>query len=317
MADLLKTLGDFKAFIAANPYDGTTEQIVGVSLVLSKAAETLDKGVFSLWKKETGINDKVLSKLKVIGDTLNKVDGKKKADVIKVLPASYSTIHRLCALKPEELVTGAKSGSITPSLSIRQADTYVKQVKYPRQFLEGEKGRWGTKEETLYKVLRPEDLNLGGEALLELEKALRQVCAEHGVQLRKATESSEGTLKRQDDAEREFFWKGVLEKELTKKWFQKTPEEVRKQFNIKTLEELLDTPLRSFTGFLMNAAGGREAFWQEHGQAYVAKLHVQQAKTEDRAQRFNLKRRLEQVLQERTQLAIWRNVLVKENGFIY
>ena len=312
-----KSIATFERFVTENPYNGTTEQIVTLSVGLAETASRLDRSTFSLLKEGIDINDKVLSKLKVIGDTLLSIDEKRRRDVVKRLPASYSTIHKLCALKPEELVTGTKSGVITPSLSIRAADTYVKQVRFPRQFLEGEKGRWGTKEETLYNVVRPEETNLGGDALLNFEKELRRVCAEYDVTLRKAGETSQDTLKRQDRAERELFWRSVLEKELTEKWFLDTPDDIRKQFNLRRRDEVMEAPLRSFTGFLMKTSGGREAFWETHGQAYVAKIHLLQEKTDDNAQRYNLKRRLEQVLGERSNLCVWRNILVKENGFFY
>ena len=81
---------------------------------------------------------------------------------------------------------------------------------------------------------------------------------------------------------------------------------------IATAETILN-----FTGFLQRSDGGKAEFWQKHGQNYVAKVHLEMEKTEDHAQRYNLKRRLEQVFEERPQLAMWRNILVKENGFIY
>ena len=314
MTDALAT---FKQFVAENPYDGTREQVIAVSIGLAETASRLDRGTFALFKEETGINDKVLSKLKVIGETLLKVDKKKRGDVVKRLPATYSTIYQLCRLKPEELVTAVKSGVVTPEMGVRAADKYVKQVRFPRQFLTGDKGRWGAKEETLYQVLRPEETNIGGEALVEFEKAVRRLCQDFGLTLRKATETSQDTLKKQDKAEREVFWRSVLEQEVTLKWFVEAPEEVKKQFNIRKHEELLDTPLRQFTGFLIKTDGGRDAFWEKHGQAYVAKLHLQQEKTDDNAQRYNLKRRLEQVFEERPKLVVWRNILVKENGFVY
>ena len=311
------SLATFKRFVDENPYKGTAEQIVAISIALAEAEERLDKSTFKLWKDESGIPNKVVSKLKRIGEALLKVDEKKRRDVVKRLPASYSSIYPLVQLKPEELVTAAKNGNITPTMSTRAAEQFSKQVRFPRQFLTGDKGRWGTKEEHLYQVLRPEGTDIGGEALVEFEKALRQLCGNFGLSMRHAKETSVGTLAKQDKAEREVFWRGVLEKEVTLKWFQEVPEELKKQFNLKTQEELLDTPLRSFTGFLINADGGRESFWEQHGQAYIAKLHLQQEKTSDNSTRYNLKRRMEQVFEERPQLAMWRNILAKENGFIY
>lgn len=315
---MTETLKTFKKLFAENPHTGTKEQVVTLSLGLAEAAELLDKSTYALFKEEVGINEKLFSKLKVIGATLRKIDEKKRQDVIKSLPASYSTIHSLCALKPDELVTAAKSGAITPSISNRDATTYVKQVRFPRAFLQGDKGRWGTKEEPLYSVVRPEDKNFGGSAQVAFEAELRRLCAEYGLLTRKVGETSKDTLKRQDRAEREVFWSGVLEKELTRNWFDSTPDELRKQFNLRTRDEVVETPLRSFTGFLMKAAGGRrEDFWEKHGQAYVAKVHLLMEKTDDNAQRYNFKRRLEEVLADRRELAIWRNILVKANGFFY
>lgn len=314
---MTETLKTFKKLFAENPHTGTKEQVVTLSLGLAEAAELLDKSTYALFKEEVGVNEKLFSKLKVIGVTLRKIDETKRQDVIKSLPASYSTIHSLCALKPDELVTAAKSGAITPSISNRDAVTYVKQVRFPRQFLVGEKGRWGKREEPLYKVVRPEETDIGVEALVSFEGKLRRLCAEYGLLARKAGETSKDTLKRQDRAEREVFWRNVLEKELPKKWFDETTEDLRKQFNIRTRDELVETPLRSFTGFLIKVDGGRDVFWQKHGQAYVAKVHLLQEKTDDNAQRYNLKRRLDEIFEKTPTLAIWRNILVTENQFIY
>ena len=90
----------------------------------------------------------------------------------------------------------------------------------------------------------------------------------------------------------------------------------KKQFNLKKVQELHSAPLRTFTGFIMNADGGREIFWSKHGQAYVAKLQILSEWDEDAAQRFNYRRRLEQVFERHTELAIWSNVMLKHGGFV-
>ena len=53
----------------------------------------------------------------------------------------------------------------------------------------------------------------------------------------------------------------------------------------------------------------------QHGQNYVAKVHLEMEKTDDHAQRYNLKRRLEEVLGDRQELAIWTNLILKEGGY--
>ena len=73
--------------------------------------------------------------------------------------------------------------------------------------------------------------------------------------------------------------------------------------------------LSTFTNFLQRIDRGKAEFWQKHGQNYVAKVHLEMEKTDDHAQRYNLKRRLEEVLGDRRELAIWTNLMLKEGGY--
>ncbi len=310
-------LKTFKQFVKENPCDGTAEQVVTLSLGIAEASKILDKSVFVLYKEASNISSKTFSKLKKIGERLLELTETKRKSVIKGLPASYNTIHTLCSLKPEELVTGVKSKCVTKTISYRQADAYVKQVRFPQlAATDGDKGRWSTKQEHLWSVFRIDDVPLEGEALKNVEDDLRRVCKEHGVVLRQARLSATTTLRKEERRERAAFWRGLLEKEITQKWFQEQDTKLKKQFNIRKVDELRDTPLRQFTGFLINADGGREHFWKKHGKAYVAKLQYLMESTEDAAQRYNYKRRLEDVMGERSELAVWNNVLLKNSGFI-
>ena len=310
-------LATFKRFVAENPYTGTAEQVSSVSIGIAEAATRLKAPTLALYREATGINEKVFSKLRVIGKHLLQMSAKERREVVKALPDAYSTIHILCSISPAELVTGVKSKSITPSISVREAREYTKQVRFPAlAAADGEKGRWGAKQEHLWSVCRPDEKPMGGEELKSLEEALRQVCQEHGVLLRQANTAGTQTLKEEERGRRAAFWREVLEKELTQKWFKELPEDLRKQFNLRTVDELRDTPLRQFTGLLINADGGREKFWEKHGQAYVAKLQHLMESTEDRAQKYNLKRRLEEVMGDRTELAVWNTVVLKNSGLL-
>ena len=308
-------LSDLLKVVEANPYKGTTQQIITLSLAIEGASSQLDRPNFVLFREETGINEKIFSKLKIIGKTLSQLNSKEQAELIKNLPPSYSTIHYLCALKPDDVVSSVRTKNITRSTSVTGAKNYVKQIRFPQlTATEGQTGRWNTNYETLWSVLRPEETPLEGEALQTLENELRRVCEEYGVVLRKDTTESTITLRQEDWKRYASFWRGVLEKELTNKWFKEQPDELKKQFNLKTIDELRDTPLRGFTGFLIKANGGREMFWEKHGNAYVARVCFLMGNTEDTGQRYNLKRRLEQVLGDRRELAIWHNLMLKNSG---
>ena len=308
----------FAQFVQENPYTGTAEQVVTLSLGIAAAGKRLSRPTFALYRDASGIGEKVFSKLKVVGERLGVLDDKTCRAVVKGLPASYSAIHLLCSLKAEELVTAVKTQQVTPKTSVRAATAYVRQVRFPRQSApEGESGRWGQKEETLFRVSRPEETPLSEEQQKVLEDELRKVCSRYGLELRLGKERTT-TLREEDKRLKAAFWRSVLEEELPQKWFRKTDEGIRKQFNLKVVEEVWDAPLRSFTGFLVRTGGGKGKFYEEHGQAYVAKLHYLQETTDDRSTRYNLKRRIEEVLGEErgTPLAVWRNLVLKRSGFV-
>lgn len=316
-----KNLATFKQFVAENPHTGTAEQVVTLSLGIAAAGDRLSPTTISIYRDASALGEKVFSKLKVIGERLAKLDDKTRREVTKGLPASYSTIHLLCALKPDELAKAVKTKQVTPKTSVRAATTYVKQVRFPRQSLGGgdvEKGRWSVKEETLYRICRPEDTPLSEDLQQKLEDDLRKVCSRYGMDIRKASNESTTALREADRKEKAAFWREVLEEQLPQKWFRETDEKVRKTFNVKVVEEIWDAPLRTFTGFLIRTGNGRDNFYEEHGEAYVAKLHYLQETTESRTNRYNLKRRIEDVLahEESTKLVIWRNVVLKNSGLM-
>lgn len=303
-------------FVEDHPYTGNAEQIITLSQGISETSKRLPPSALAVFRDKTGINAKVFSKLKVIGEKISLFNEKERRYIVKRLPSSYGTIHALCALKPEELLMAAKSGLIRPSLSIRAANAYVKQARFPQlTTTEEAKERIEGKAEQIFSIMRAFNTALSGEELVAVEKELRDICREYGLDLRNADYASLLTLKKQARAKAEQVWRGVLEQRLTEQWFEKTPEKLRKQFKLTSVTDLINAPLRSFTGFLQRGDGGKANFWKQHGENYVAKVQLEKEKTEDSAQRYNLKRRLEEVLKEQQELSIWKNNIINERGF--
>ncbi len=316
MTEGIDPLTTFKRFVDENPYTGTTEQIVTLSLGIIELSK-LDRSTYSVFKDESGINEKIFSKLRVIGKTFKELTSKQRQEVIEGLPPSYSVIHILCSLKPEEILTSVRTKNITPSTTVEGSRRYTKQIRFPHLTTnDTEKGRWSSKTENLWSVLRPEDLPIGDDILQNLEMELRRVCKEYGVHLQKTSTQGTISLRNEDWKRYSNFWRQSLEKELTYKWFNVCSDFTKKKFNIKNVDELRDTPLRQFTGFLIHVDGGREEFWKLHGQSYVSKVCYLMGNTEDGGTRYNLKRRLEQVLGERKELSIWYNLMLKNSGLI-
>ena len=214
-----KNTSDYLRILGSNPYDkGNTSQICTACISIFDASEELDASTYNLYREKSEISPKIFSKLKVIGKGLSKLTKSDRRDVIKRLPESYSTIHVLFSLKPEEVVTGVKRGDITPSLSIRSAKDYVARVKYPAKFaLDGEKGKWGYKQENLFKIVRQQDQVLSEELLLDLKDELRKICTKYGVNIQDANAKGVETLRKQERSEKGVFWRLILEKELDKK----------------------------------------------------------------------------------------------------
>jgi len=308
---------DFLLLQEKNPYAGTAEQVVALSLGIHHASQALDGKTFRDYRDRSGINDKVFSKLKVIGKTLSALGASDLTALVKVLPDSYSTIHCLCGLSQKELVTAVKTKSISKELSIRAARNYLKQVRFPA--LVGQLQE-SSKQQEIFRVFQQQNSPLDGDALESLQEELQGVCERFGVVVQAPQATSITLLRKQDRADREVFWRNALEAQLPLEWFEETNSEVRKQFNLKTVEEVYNTPLRQFTGFLIRSSGGRSRFWELFGRAYVCKLHMEQEKTNDRTQRHNWKRRLEEVFADDAkggrELAIWNNRMLKGAGFV-
>ena len=301
-----------------NPIDGTTQQVITLSISIAESNSTMDKSILNLYKEKLSFNPKLYSKLKVIGDTLLRVSEKERIEMMDYLPSSYNSLYLICSkLSPDEIKTAIKSRCITKNISYRQVGKYVKQVRYPHKYsTDGDKGRWSIKQEHLFSIFRRDTIWLEGEALEECEAALRKICKEYQLDLRKPKEDTIASIRVEERATKAAFWRKRLEELITEKWFAEQPAEVKKQFNLKKVEEVIDAPLRTFTGFLVCCGCGKKKFFDIWGKAYIAKVHMLEETTEDAANRYNYRRRLEEKLSDKTALAVWNNMVLRDAGFI-
>lgn len=301
-----------------NPPDGTIQQVCNLSISIAESSNKMDKSIFNLYKEKIEIEPKTFSKLKVIGEKLLEANEEDKKAIIKDLPASYGTLHIICSkLSIEEIKTAIKGKCITKTLSFRGADKYVKQIRFPHKFsTDGDKGRWSIKQEHLFSIFRRDNVVLEGEALERCEESIRKICREYQLDLRKPKEDSVASIRVEERATKAAFWRKRLEELITEKWFAEQSAEVKKQFNLKKVEEVIDAPLRTFTGFLVCCGCGKKKFFDVWGKAYIAKVHMLEETTEDAANRYNYRRRLEEKLGDKRELAIWNNLVLRDAGFI-
>ena len=319
MVKTSETLANALEIANNNPPTGTTTQIIKLAMSIAQSRKTMDKSIFSLYRERIDLSEKIFSKLKIIGDTFIDAPSGAIKDAIKHLPPSYNSLHLLCSnLSFGEIQTGIKGRCITKDISFRKTDKYVKQIKHPSVFAnDGDKGRWSIKEEHIWSITRREEIQLEGKRLEECETALRKICTEYNLDLRNAKDVSVATIRGEERRVKAAFWRKRLEELVTHKWFAEQEEKVKKQFNLKTVEELIDAPLRTFTGFLICCGCGKKKFFDIWGKAYISKVHLLEARATDAANRYNYRRTIEKKLGEKgRELAIWTNTVLKNYGLI-
>ena len=314
-----KTLTNALKIAEENPSKGTARQIINLSISIARSKGEMDKSIFSLYKEKINLSDKIFSKLKVIGEALIDAPEADLREATKHLPASYNSLHLLFSnLSFGEIQTGIKGRCITKDISYRKTNNYVKQIKHPAIFAtDGDKGRWSIKEEHIWSITRREEITLEGKALEECEASIRKICKEYNLDLRRAKDVSVATIRGEERRVKAAFWRKRLEELVTHKWFAEQKEKVKKQFNVKTVEEVIDAPLRTFTGFLICCGCGKKKFFDIWGKAYISKVHLLEARATDAANRYNYRRTIEKKLGEKDrELAIWTNTVLKNYGLI-
>ena len=307
------TLDDALNITKKHNYSGTTDDIVTLSLTISRSKKLLDKSVFKIFTEKSNITPKIFSNLKKIGDVLDTLPIDAFKEVCRGLPASYRSIYTLCSLRPDELKTAVKNKSITKDISYREADYLVKQIRFPYKLAtHGDKGRWSIKQEHLYSIYRTDDVYLGGERLHSFEDDMKALCKSYKLTFRKANQSiSLKSIREQERRERALYWRQVLEKEITASWFLEQPDDMKKYFNLRNVDELIDAPIRIFTGFIMRVDCGRSNFYTEYGKAYIAKLNLLMERTTNNANRYSYRDRIKKQLSDKRDLLIWHNLIVK------
>lgn len=314
----MKMISTTDALIIAkqNPYKGTSDQIAKLSISIAETFSSVSAQEFALYKEKTGIQPKIFSKLKVIGETLLKVEKHTRETLIGQFPESYTAIHILCSLPLENLVLAIKEGDIHPKISVREASTFVQQIRFPnKRSNDGEKGRWGNKQEHLFNIVRPNDVPMSKKVIDNLKSEIRQICLEYGAQLQVANPSGTTPLRHQERQEKASYWKSILNKELDQKWFDKASTSIKKQFNISSLKELHEAPIRTFTSFIIKVEGDKAIFWNDYGKAYISKLQMLSELDADTRQRYNYRKRLNSYLQDKKDLKVWVELVLEEGGF--
>jgi len=121
---------------------------------------------------------------------------------------------------------------------------------------------------------------------------LRKVCTDDGVKIQTANPTDTTTLRQLEREEKANYWRSILKKEITEKWFNQSSAQLREEFNLNTIDGLFDSSIRIFSGFITHTGVSKANFKKVYGKPYLAKLHILSEVTEDIGQRYNYRKRL-------------------------
>ena len=280
---------EFLSQLEGSSTSGTVEEILTICRVIRNAKETLTDDAFRELRDEWDGSEKVWSKLLQVGmdDRLDEIKN--------LLPAKYTTIHQIHCFSDEELKAGIEEGMITPDVSQGDLTRWLKALRLR-----------GTGQEVpddftpLASVLTPPSVT--EETLERFRGDLQKLVSVYGFKTQYDGDHTAISLRQQRSQDRSKEMVGTLLKDLKSTW-DNSEHELRTIFSLNSLEDLVEGQMSSFTGFLNKVRGGRDGFWAFHSNDYIHKIALEYLKTESRGQRFNYRRRMQEVSEKHPHLA--------------
>lgn len=285
-----QTLDRFLELLNAGSYQSdSVEEILQTCALIRAAKDTLSDDLFKDLRDQSGINPKVWSKLLQIGvdDRLDALQDK--------LPPKYSTIHQIHCLTDEALKAAQEEEILYPALSQGVLNRWLKDYRIR-----------GTDQELpedftqVVQVLGPSEMP--EDTLDRFKGDLEKLVSVYGLKTQYEGGDTMTSLRQQRSQDKSQELVAILLKDLKSTW-DGSDAEVRTQFQLESLEDLVQSAIGTFTGFLNKVRGGRVGFWTFHGHDYLHKIALEYLKTDSRGQRFNYRRRMKEVAERHEQFA--------------
>ena len=245
--------------------------------LVAAANASWDKGTIGTFQYNQKLHPKVWDKLVAIHKD------QRLLPIKDLLPASYTALYALVVMKDEELKAAGADGVIKSNASSRSLLDWTKAYRL--------KGTGIEQEMPLTLVLK-EDLT--AERQQDLLSALKQIALQYGAEVR---EGKGGLKQAEVKAEARKAVADRIEEELMReigKVVADAPADIRQKFQISSAAYLIEGPRATFTGFFQNLVGKvKIEFWKQFGRAYCLKIARDFNLTESRAERFQLKKRIQ------------------------
>ena len=253
------------------------DEVLVTAGMVAAANASWDKGNISTFQMNQDLHPKVWDKLVAIHND------QRLLPLRKDLPASYTALYALVVMKDEELKAAEEEGVIKSRASSRSLLDWTKAYR-----LKGS----GIEQEMPLTLVLKEDLT--AEQQQDLLSALKEVALQYGAEVR---EGKGGLKQAEVKAEARKAVADRIDEELMReigKVVADAPADLRQKFQISSAADLIEGPRATFTGFFQNLVGKvKIEFWKQFGRAYCLKIARDFNLTESRAERFQLKKRIQ------------------------
>jgi len=260
-------------------FGSTAAEVLETASLIAAADQDWDKATIAAFQREQEIHPKVWGKLVSIAKSTNL-----RSLSQEELPASYTALYALVVMTTEELKAAAAEGVIRSNTSSRSILDWTKAFRL--------RGTGIEQEVPLTLVLRQEMTPEQQQVLLE---ALKEIADQYGADL---LEGKGGVKQASIKSDRRKALAQQIEEELIQEIgsvVASAPDDLKHRFGISSAIDLVSAPRATFTGFFQNLVGKvKIEFWKQFGRAYCLKIARDFNLTESRAERFQLKKRIQE-----------------------
>ena len=264
---------------AKDRFGATAAEVLETAALIAAADQDWDKATIAAFQREQAIHPKVWGKLVSIAMSTN-LRSLPQED----LPASYTALYALVVMTPQELKAAAAEGVIRSNASSRSILEWTKAFRL--------RGTGIEQEVPLTLVLKQEMKPAQQQTLLE---ALKEVADQFGADL---LEGKGGVKQASIKSDQRKALAQQIEEHLMQEIgsvVASAPDDLKHRFGVASAADLISAPRATFTGFFQNLVGKvKIEFWKQFGRAYCLKIARDFNLTESRAERFQLKKRIQE-----------------------
>jgi len=263
-------------------YGKTAPDVLGTAALVASADSSWSQQQIQQFQTQAEMHPKVWEKLCSIAR-----DTRLKQVPESSLPGTYTALYALVVLSDEEWGWAQKQGIVRPDASSRSLLDWTRQQRLQAQ---------GYKSEQVLVLIHSKELTQQEQQ--ELHQGITALAQNFGVSI---LSGEEGSKQRGVQAEKRKSVSEELEAELIQLLspvFEDSSTPLKEKFNLRSVSDLVNGELRTFTGFLVRHYGSTEGMWKGASREYCLKVALEFNRTDSRAQRFNYKKRLEKVQTE-------------------